>query len=464
MKRLLFVATVTLASCALASAQTATFQGIGRSSNSNPVDARQEACESGIRIGVEKAADAAVPSPPDRAKLDDVLDGYRRYAKTTQILDEGSSYNGYRCRVAVTVDIHLLAEDLKEAGVSAARAIGPKVMVIIDEYHFDREPPITENSPQVKTELDVSASRKEELSAERSSARAAVISPYGAAGASAKSAAVHASDQSEFTLHFREYFPPAPPVSSGFALPEFVKALRERDYYVLDEQIAKQIRVTHIGVMADFMAKPTEIAKLAKELGANHNARWLVLGGVKVVGDDSANFRKVARASMMIQVVDTSTGETIAASEIPSKAVEETSQSSAMRVAAVKVTDSVVSDVLSQIATYENRRNALGQRLAVRVFSVSNARVVAELESLLKAISGVTEVAEANFDKMNGLLELDVAFQGKSEDLRNSILVASGNVASLKTLDLYQSSGGALDFAFKPSIKNVSGKQSNTGR
>jgi hypothetical protein len=243
-----------------------------------------------------------------------------------------------------------------------------------------------------------------------------------------------------------------------------VKALRERDYYVIDKQIADEIRATRIGVMADFMAKPTEIAHLAKELGAKHNARWLVLGGVRVVGADSFGVSSIARAGMMIRVIDTSTGEIVATSAIPSKVVEETSRSAAMRVAAVKITDVVALDVLSQLGTYENRRNALGQRLSVKLFSVPNARVVAEFTSLIKAITGVTEVNEASFDRMNGLLELDVAFQGKSEDLRNTILVASNKVTSLHTLDLYQSSGGALDFALKPTANSGNGKNSNSGR
>jgi len=135
-----------------------------------------------------------------------------------------------------------------------------------------------------------------------------------------------------------------------------------------------------------------------------------------------------------------------------------------MQVAAVKITDAIALDVLAQVGMYENRRNALGQRLSVKLFSVPNARVVAEFTALLKTISGVTEVNEANFDRMNGLLELDVAFQGKSEDLRNSVLVGSGNVASLRTLDLYQSSGGALDFSLTPTQTNGKGKNSNSGR
>src|SRR5438067_11335921 len=74
----------------------------------------------------------------NRRDIDDLLAAASRYAQRTEILQEGPADKEYRCRVRVTVDTARLASDLKESSIVSGRALGPRIMVIIDEYRLDR--------------------------------------------------------------------------------------------------------------------------------------------------------------------------------------------------------------------------------------------------------------------------------------------------------------------------------------
>src|SRR5262249_54038779 len=148
-------------------------------------DAREKACANGIRSAVEKAIESILDPnsiKANRRDIEDILVGAGRYAQRTEILQEGPAGKEYRCRVRVTVNTGVLTSDLKESSIVPLRALGPRIMVIIDEYRLDRP------APQLTA---IAAERPAEANA---------------------STSVQARD-SEFRIRYKQQFPDSPPVN-----------------------------------------------------------------------------------------------------------------------------------------------------------------------------------------------------------------------------------------------------------
>lgn len=392
-----------------AAGQTRAFQGSGAAEiGPDSLAAREKACAGATRSAIELAIKSILDANTINANkrdIDDMLAGANRYAQRTEVLQEGPNGQEYRCRVRVTADTGLLSKDFKESSILSGRALGPRIMVIVDEYRLDRP----------------------------------TIEP------------AEARKDNDLLLRYKEYFPALPPVSNGSAAAAFVKTLRDRDYQVVDEEYARTIREQRIGVMRDFISDSSRVAALAKEMGAARNVGWLVLGGTKVVGKEPTGSRFVADAAMVARIVDTSTGEIIA-SEEGTKSIEETSRETAMSEAGAAVSRALGDKLAGQMAEYAARRASLGTRMSVNLFKVARAETALAFQAYLKSLPGVTEVQQLNFDGTNNLLELNVAFQGASADLSKLIFDELSRAPELSQLRLQQSGGSAVDFVLDPSV------------
>jgi hypothetical protein len=400
-----------------AAAETRVYQTSGIAEiGHDSLAAREKACANGTRSAVEKAIQSLLDSDSineNKRDIEDMLAGAKRYAQRTEILQEGADDKEYRCRVRVTVDTGLLVSDLKESSIASHRALGPRIMVIVDEYRVDR-PVASSTLTPGKTPADVGASLQ--------------------------------GGDSEFLIKYKDHFPDLPPVSNGSAVPAFLKALREHDYQVVDEE-ARTIREQRIGVMRDYISNPSHVGALAKDLGATRNVRWLILGGTKAVARVPSGNRFVADAVMVVRVVDTSTGEIIA-SEEGTKSIEETSYYTALSSAAATVARALGDRVATQMSEYQKRRDEQGTRMLVNLYGVSSAQTALAFDAYLKSLPRVTAVEQLNFDGTNGLLELNVAFRGTAADLSRLVFDQPIRQPELGEVRLQHSGGGALDFVY----------------
>jgi Caspase domain len=406
-----------------AAAQTRVVQTSGTGEvGSDSLVARERACANGTRLAVERAIESLLDPgsiKANRRGIDEMLTGASRYAQRTEILQEGPVDKEYRCRVRVTVDTGLLTRDLKESSIVSSRTLGPRMMVILDEYRLDR--PVLQPT------------------------RTAVETP-----AAGNAPASSQAPDSEFLIKYKEQFPDLPPVKNGSAAAAFLKALRDRDYQVVDEEYARTIREQRIGVMRDFISNSLRVGALAKDLGATRNVRWLILGGTKAVGREPSGKRFVADAVMVVRIVDTSTGEIIA-SEEGTKSIEETSHDTALSEAAAAVARALGDRLAIQMSEYQTQRAGLGTRMLVNLFKVPNAQTALSFQAYLESLPGMTEVEQLNFDGTNGLLELNVAFHGGAADLSRLVFEQQSRQPEFSKLRLQQSGGAALDFVYLPS-------------
>jgi hypothetical protein len=375
-----------------AAAQTSIFQVSGTAEiGSDSLAARQKACDSGIRSAVDRAIESIMDSASinaNRRAIDDMVGSGKRYAQRSEILEEGRDDPEYRCRVRVTVDTGLLTRHLQESTIAPPRPPGPRVMVIVDEYRLSTaaERPAQVNAPALQ-----------------------------------------------------QAFPDLPPVRNGSAAAALLKVLREGGYQVVDEEYARTIREQRIGVMRDFISNSSKVGELAKDLGAKRHVEWLILGGTKVSSRAPSGTRFVADAVMVARVINTSTGEIIA-SEEGTKAIEETSHETALSEAAAAVARALGGSLAAQM------KGAVQVRmLLVNVFNVSQAQTGLAFQAYLESLPGVSGVRQLNFDGTNGLLELNVAFQG--ETTKFSSLVFAQPPQEFRELILRHSSPSALDFA-----------------
>jgi len=410
---------------------------------------------------------------------DEIYPRDSRYVANLSVTAEGVEGDSYRVSIRASVDLSALRHDLEAAGIARRGARHrPRVMVLIDEYFGADEAP--QAGSTLSREVTVESSKhheaasgavKESASVAASGSASSDVRAKGAGGAvagresataavagsaSRAASAAYVNDDAHFALSIREYFPDAAqaalPESSAAA--EISARLLKDDFNLVDRSLVAKLREEELGrdgYMVEFLRSGARVAQAARAASQKYGAELLLVGACRVVhrgtGDDGQH---VSGASLVLKVVNASTGQLVAAVSDSEPGMSGDAPSS--RVVAAKRVGAVVGDNLAgQLLEQARNRERAGIEVEVALYGVPDLPTKLAFTAFLEGLDGVQAVEERTYDRANARVEYQVTFRGSVTQLKNGLLKKALAEPRWRRLDEQLSQGNKVSLVLKGS-------------
>lgn len=459
----------------------------------------QDAIRDAVRKGLRQFVTPDVLSSNARVIESDILPIAAALVTSHEIVTENDLDKTYEVILKATIDTDELRSNLESVGISQDVGSRRSIAVLIEEYAQDdvspSDDPIIAETIDVNTvdavemhSIDAESHNDVEASLDesgRSASRGSSASVSRGAGSnwfgssasegarvssSASSGSHDASadyrDQSavsyeedyldeyhEFNSSITRYFPPQ---SLKHPRPESVSAnaitgrLIERDVRMVEPDVLQNVRNGLVGsegvLLSSISAR--RLSTQALELGAAHGFDAMMVGTTIITRDDSREHRGVntATSRLAVQIVDTATGDIIAAKVSQQKGTG-TTFTEASDKSADRLGDILGQELAEQLFEYWKKRDEKGIEITIRVkASDLSTSLKVELYDTISRIRGVEAFEERIFDRENGLVEYVLTTREPLTEFKNDMLREFVRTPALANIEEEMSLGTNWNF------------------
>ena len=460
----------------------------------------QDALRDCVRKGLRQFVAADVLSSNARVIESDILPIAAALVVSHSIVTENELNKTYEIVLKATLDTDELRANLESVGISQDGGSWRSVAGLIEEYAQDdvspSDDPIVAETIDVHavdsieyqsidaeshTDVDARASESGRSSRRGDSVSVSSSAGYGWLGASATdrasasrsasnsshSASADFSDHSsasydeeyldeyhEFSSSITRYFPPQ---SLKHPRPEAVSAnaitgrLIDRDVRMVEPDVLQDVRDDLVGPDGVLLASLSSrsLSNQALELGAKHGFDAMMVGVTIITRDDSQEGRgtNLATARLAVQIVDTATGDIIAA-KVSQQRGKGTTFTQASDDSAERLGDILGQELGEQLFEYWKRRDDKGFEVTVRFRSTQlDSALKVEIYDTLSRVRGIEDLQERVYDRENGIVEFVLTTREPLTEMKNDLIRAFVRESALASIEEEMSVGTNWNFS-----------------
>ncbi len=275
-----------------------------------------------------------------------------------------------------------------------------------------------------------------------------------AKAAAKSSASAFVKDEEHFAMSVKEYFPD----SAQIALPESSAAaeisslLLKDDFNLVDKAFVQQLREEELGrngYMVDYLRNNSKVAIAARKASQKYGADYLVIGACNVVyrGLGEAG-QQISGANLILKVVNTSTGQVVAAVTNSEPGMSGDVQSSRF-VAAKRVGTTVGEDLASQLLEQTRNRARAGIEIDLKLYGIPDLQAKVAFGSILEGLDGVQSAEERAYDRSNRRIEYQVTYRGTVTQFKNGLFKRLFTERQWQSIDEQISTGNNVNLVLK---------------
>jgi curli biogenesis system outer membrane secretion channel CsgG len=238
------------------------------------------------------------------------------------------------------------------------------------------------------------------------------------------SASAYVKDESHFALSIKEYFPDGAQIAlpDSAAAAEISSLLLKDDFNLVDKAFVQQLREAELGktgYMVDYLKNNSKVALAAQKAAKDYGADYLVIGACNVVyRGPGEGKQQISGANLILKVVNTSTGQVVAAVTNSEPGMSGDVQSS-RNVAAKRVGTTVGEALVAQLSEQGRNRARNGIEIDLKLYGVLDLPAKVAFSSVLEGLDGVQTVEERVYDRSNHRIEYQVTYRGTVTQFKN---------------------------------------------